>query len=833
MLPPELVAQDEEIFRADGFIKFPRSDGDPSYGPPNTVVPPKTDAEVNYYHIFKREEKRHDAWRTALGEQLAQHFKLSNVSRAKAKWKVYDFPENYVFTEQRKGPAHDPRTDPYLFGSQGHRFRSTKEALDHFVWLLMDPDMNRANCRCKYCHKTPRVSGEGTPKKAAQGTKRKGEPLSASSAAMAGRRPRKSQNGDESEVRNETSITVRDVNMRRLVPGVTIASVPQRDQEMMHELKRGEKERFRVGEVVWCELDQPIVDPTCFERKITAWPAVVIDPAIEFTTTLGYTADDDDNKSSLEAIMAPTQRAASPPALGGGSVHQTQSYQVTFLGTMEKVKVPESSLSPYLAGLVPPELVESELGTPQDHPWLFEPDHFPHLNLSRQPDLPEPDYTKSIVVFGFAAETVYKLRSFYNLTDAYSGSDKPEEVLRDLGATGGDGDGQPPAGLRYYQGMFFGTERIWVGDVVRLKLSISDLKKLQRQLSSTLVAEKPAGAPDPQDIILDEQGSYVLQLAAIYEDPRAPKVVRVAGEIYQIMAQSKYNAIKADVEAAIRRLDADDSLDAAARQEEAKQLQARLPQPSILTGKPGFPPMPPLPQGFVMISLSHRLQSRIPRETSLSIGHIAGRIYPSLGMHSDGPRVAEQIKQGPEDKKLAADEDTQVELRARLSVAGLLSGCVKSMRIQVHAWTRTACFRASLALARGKVHDLVTGEMEESDDESVAASPAKTPAKKAKTAAAAAAAAEETPSKSSATVVDSSAGSGVAPETQRSETTQATPAQKVVEGVAAAAEIEMPPSSEDEPPLAPGWVPRKSRNLGSWYYVHTETKKTQWERPTL
>lgn len=837
MLSPEEVAKDEEIFRPDGFIMFPRSDGDPTYGPTNTVLPPKTDLEVNYYHIFRREERRHDTWRTALGEQLATYFKLPLLSRSKVKWKLYDFPQNYLFTEQRKGPANDPRTDPYLFGSQAHRFRSTKEAFDHLLWLLLDPDMDPANCRCKYCHKGPRAStGDGTARKAVQPNKRKSDLMSASTAATAGRRGRKSLDADGNEVQNETSITIRDVAVKRLVPGVTIASVPQRDQEVMHELKRGEKERFRVGELVWCELDEPVVDPTEPQRSIAAWPAVILDPAIEFTTMLGYFPEGKDDRTNLEIVSAPGKRAESPPGLNG-SVHQIMAYKVAFFGTMEEAKVPESSLTPYLADHLPTELIDSELGMREDHPWLFQEDGYPHLNLSRQPGLPPPEFTKSIVAFGYAVEAAAVLRSLYNLTDAYSGSDTPEEVLRDLGPSTGNVDGEPPQGLRYYQGLYFGFERIWVGEVVRLKLSTSDIKKLQRQLNATLVADKEPSAPDPAAIILDEDGSYVLRLAAIYEDPRAPKTARVSGEIFQIMPTFKYNAIKAEVEARIKKLGENDSLDAAARQEEEERLKARLPQPSILAGKPGFPPMPQLPPGFVMISLSERLHPRIPREISLSIGHIAGRIYPSLGMHSDAPRVAEQIKQRPTDRKLAADEDSKVDVRMRLSVAGLLSGCVKAMRGGVQTWTRTTSFRGALALARARLNSLFTGEFDEAENETESASPTKSRAKKARTSGLAADAAA-TVTVQAGQIAPPNASGGVPSEAspaqqQVSQAPQLTLAEQVASKLTAAADAETVASSEDEPPLPPGWVLRKSRNLGSWYYVHTETKKTQWERPTL
>jgi hypothetical protein len=44
------VANDPNIFTHDGWIVFPRSDGAADYQPPNVVVPPKSDREVNYFH---------------------------------------------------------------------------------------------------------------------------------------------------------------------------------------------------------------------------------------------------------------------------------------------------------------------------------------------------------------------------------------------------------------------------------------------------------------------------------------------------------------------------------------------------------------------------------------------------------------------------------------------------------------------------------------------------------------------------------------------------------------------------------------------------------------
>ncbi len=189
------------------------------------------------------------------------------------------------------------------------------------------------------------------------------------------------------------------------------------------------------------------------------------------------------------------------------------------------------------------------------------------------------------------------------------------------------------------------------------------------------------------------------------------------------------------------------------------------------------------------------------------------------------------------DNKLAADEDTQLELRARLSVAGLLPGCVKAMKGSgpIHTWTRVVSLKGSLALARNGMKKALLGDEEEEEEQ---ASPKKTPSKK-KARASDVAATTETPAQPAKTVnvengaatTSSSVGEKVAEVQKLVEAATANGSTET--GTAAAAEPEQAPSSEaDQAPLPPGWITRQSRNLGGWYFVHTETKKTQWERPT-
>ncbi|PWZ00308.1 hypothetical protein BCV70DRAFT_237467 [Testicularia cyperi] len=927
MLSFEEAAADEDIFQADGFIRIPRSDGDPNYGPPNVALPDPSDAECNYYHIFSREEKRHEAWRAAIGEQLHAIFGLPPLSRTRTKWKLHDFPRDYTFTEQRKGPRNDYRTDPYLFGSYGHRFRSTKEAVEHLVWLIRDPDMNVANCRCKYCYKGPATakapakrgpgrplgSKNGTPsttpvKKAGEGAKRKlvDPNMSAADAAAAGARKR-AKNGDEAngngagstptkpdQVYANTSILVRGVDMRRLTPGVSVTSVPHREVELRRELKAGQCEGYRIGEVVWCELTKPLVDPTCDTRTLQSWPVVIRDPAIDIEVLPGHEQDKDKSTADAEPDRTNGHDNSSLDDTGStsfslnGRVQQRAAYQVVLLGTSEQAKVPETSLKPYLAGFIPPGVLECDLGPPELHSWLTTDIEAPNLNLMRSnADLPEPDFTRALVAFAHAVQTSAILRGWFNPTDAYSGADTAEGVLRDLGsgasfaaantvqavggasAASGDAIGGTliEQGLRYYQGLFLGTERIWVGDVVRLRFSPAEVKRLQRLLNTVIAGDKAPNEPDPPAALLDEDASYILRLGAIFEDPKQPKKpVALSGELYEIMTVTKYNALKKRLDEQIEKIqagidggNADESVPVAIRDnEQASQqylsaLRALLPQPTVLTERPGLPSMPPLPPGFVMVSLSERLQARLPREVSVHISHVAGRVYPSLGRHSDGPRVEEQILRRPTDRKLIGDEDTQIELRARLSVAGLLSGCVKSMRCVKQAISRSATFKASLALARRQLIPVVMGELEEDEDhdggikeedgdESVGGERAEGDTSQAHA------------GDASTTSLEPSNEAGLdvstrkEPTLTRTETVRRSPsadaiaqAEKDAQESEAAATVPSKPvlqlspdlvSEDNEGPLPPGWGAKKSRTHGSYFYVELATRKTQWNRPT-
>lgn len=108
--------KDPAVFRPDGKIVFLRSDGDPSYVAPNTVKPPATAVEVNYFHIMAPGEGKYERWSATIGADLAAWAGQPSKPPQGKEWKLASYPADYQLSEQRKGPRESYRTDQYLYG---------------------------------------------------------------------------------------------------------------------------------------------------------------------------------------------------------------------------------------------------------------------------------------------------------------------------------------------------------------------------------------------------------------------------------------------------------------------------------------------------------------------------------------------------------------------------------------------------------------------------------------------------------------------------------------------------------------------------------------------
>ncbi|KAG8755980.1 hypothetical protein FRC14_003489 [Serendipita sp. 396] len=104
---------------------------------------------IKWYRQEPLESPTSRFWRRHIGNELAHKFLLLDPSDRR-EFTLTDFPPGYYLYTHHvgSGGTHDDiRHDGYIFGG-GHKFRSTKEALYHFAWLMIG--MPQGRCKCVY-----------------------------------------------------------------------------------------------------------------------------------------------------------------------------------------------------------------------------------------------------------------------------------------------------------------------------------------------------------------------------------------------------------------------------------------------------------------------------------------------------------------------------------------------------------------------------------------------------------------------------------------------------------------------------------------------------------
>lgn len=109
--------REDSIIQPSGLIVISRYDDDKNFAPLNTVIPSKSDPEVNYYHVFAPEEVPYPRRCNIIGADLTPWAGRPINAPNRKRWKLSRFPGNFLLTEQRKESKHNYRTGPYLFGT--------------------------------------------------------------------------------------------------------------------------------------------------------------------------------------------------------------------------------------------------------------------------------------------------------------------------------------------------------------------------------------------------------------------------------------------------------------------------------------------------------------------------------------------------------------------------------------------------------------------------------------------------------------------------------------------------------------------------------------------
>ncbi|KAI0923919.1 hypothetical protein AcV5_009324 [Taiwanofungus camphoratus] len=298
------------------------------------------------------------------------------------KYVLKSFPQGYCMYDHNKGPATNPRHDPYLYGSRFvNRFRSINEFVPHAFWLMQDETLTRSNCECKYCAKKPqREISDTLGLSAKRATSRLSTP--GPSQVQRHREPRVRQQKPYTAVRRAPKPV-------KPLQGPQQSIVPERDADV-RAMYTGSSSRiprwFRKGELVWCALSPPIPGKTGEVDSIYFWPGLVEDvniktEAVPRTPGLhgfqdadvdmtGLYEHDSDNiaesgPSSISAAnVTPyashvncTQDARTP-----WTVRQWNVYTMKLLAVTHSYVVSDEQVLPYLAYAPSDELIQSMQG---------------------------------------------------------------------------------------------------------------------------------------------------------------------------------------------------------------------------------------------------------------------------------------------------------------------------------------------------------------------------------------------------------------------------------------------------------------------------------------
>ncbi|OSX63971.1 hypothetical protein POSPLADRAFT_1045115 [Postia placenta MAD-698-R-SB12] len=785
------------------WIEFPRTDGDISMLPRNTQRIVDNEGNVNFMRPVDDNESTAISWRVGVAAQIAKKLAYPGKSRMTCKGQKYvlrSFPDGYQLFDHNKGPATAPRHDPYLCGSKlVNRFRSVNEFIPHAIWLMQDATSDRANCECKYCAKKPQrqvTDALDLPRQRASGI-----PSATPSKGLRRlREPRVVKNKPYAAVRRVPKPV-------KQLTGPEQALAPERDADIRAGLVGDAPRWYRRGELLWCALDPPIrgrteADTIYFWPGIVHDVAVKTEAIPRVVEAGGQSASGNIDMTALYVQDTEENSAAKPdeshePYLPQDSdqkvpwtVRQWNVYTMKLLAVTHEYFVSDSQLLPYLAHAPSEELTRTAFGELMN---LLDETPIPEMDkdLSRvfpfNPVHQDADGTSStrpgqdrfrqaVAPFTLAVQIASNLARFWCQTDEWeckytispaippSNSQAPEpapsstdqhslhalitqsmanNATTDLSARASAQNLSQTVTQTRFQGLWWGAERIWTDELVRLKLARCQFAPEGTDVilppsgpsKSTLAFAEAAGAKgeiDPRMMGAGEKGLF-LRLEGVFavevtkEDGTISKECRASGTLYELadeaLEDENMSGVHATGPESVSQVGNGPSFmpgpsplkppplpnpDPTVPLEET--AAAAISQTVPLSGRPKkrtvggqlshpvlstFYPLPEPPRGY-----KFRAIHPSGHEVVLSLSLISGRYYPQLLAH---PLMVPTVQKA---FHLPPEQGGLFEHRHLWAMEGLLPGVHQSMEPAAWKGSRFIMFKDADAQARAQFHQL-------------------------------------------------------------------------------------------------------------------------------
>ncbi|KIY70576.1 hypothetical protein CYLTODRAFT_487988 [Cylindrobasidium torrendii FP15055 ss-10] len=461
---------------------FSRADGQRSQWPTNTTEIVDGEGHVNFMKPVGIDEAPAIRWRKELACALAKHRGLPEGDS----YVLDNWPEGYAFFDHHKGPKSKPRHDLYLYGCKGigtNKFRSVREFIPHLVWLA---DGNEQLCICKYCAKMPQREVNA----------RRPEILSSTHRPAIARLQRRHKVKGVLEKSGLTAV-VKKVQPRLLPPsraaGKAIVTDRVHELDTPDEKPPGCRRWFRRQELVWVVLRNPIMNGR--GGCITTWPAYVRQVNMKPNAQPKQHAPDAPSTSQPVASGSALQPATTyDPAAPSWTVTQRTTYRVKFLSVSTMANIDEEQIIPYQAYDITDELSTHILDS---LPTVASRIHIADADVDFDPQAADATWEDAIQPFMHSWDMGLEIARCWNLTDGWKrpvnppapAPPKPKpaplprlSVVDAINAAGRANDGLPSPEKQkekekveqptqmHFQGMWWGAERIWVNDLVRIKL---------------------------------------------------------------------------------------------------------------------------------------------------------------------------------------------------------------------------------------------------------------------------------------------------------------------------------------------------------------------------
>lgn len=321
---------------------------------------------------------------------------------------------------------------------------------------------------------------------------------------------------------------------------------------------------FRQGEMVWCRLEKPVTGGWIKDLVIDYWPAMCESREL-FTS--GVVEEDPSSVNGSSLIRDGQFQATAVPKI---RVTHEYKWKLRLLGVGDPLLCTEDHILPWLE--YPPE--EDLFNIPLKRSPLTQAwgsNSTDRIALEQLANLP-----LAITPFALALQIAAHVVSYWNLFGRYDlptmkalqadGHVFPEEDKKEV---------KEDLALAYFQVLWWGAEKIWSGELVRLVVGRDDLPPDLRQPS-----------PEPAD------KCYFLKISAIYRG--ADDRPAIKGAVWELAPRDEHGDIpKEEVEYHA-------SLDASMTQY-----------------------IPRAPPGYYF-----RCLSQPGTERHLVLEHIAGRYYP-------------------------------------------------------------------------------------------------------------------------------------------------------------------------------------------------------------